>query len=295
MNDRASLVDLARRVEANGFDALYVSDHPGVVASPFAVLATAACATSTLRLGTYVCNTGVREPVQLASDAATIDMLSEGRFIFGVGAGHTPAEWTMEGRSYPSASDRVGRFTEMVAVVVQLLSGEVVNFDGRFVRVRDGFLLTPRPIQPRLPVLVGGNGKKLLAETARYADVISLTGLGRTLADGHRHTADWTARAIDERIDVIRAAKPEADVVLDALVQVVETTNEPAGAAERVASAVPGLTPEDVLAAPFALFGSVESIADDLVEYEERWGISSYVVRDAAVDTMAGVIRRLNS
>ena len=293
-NDRATLIDLARKVEANGFHALYVSDHPGVCASPFAALAMAASATATLRLGTYVCNTGVREPIQLAGDAATIDVLSDGRFIFGVGAGHTPAEWTMEGRPYPSATDRVGRFGEMVAVLVGLLAGEVVNFDGQFIHVRDGFLLAPRPAQPHLPMLVGGNGKKLFAQTAPHADVISLTGLGSTLADGHRHTADWSAQAIDDRVQLIRSAKPESDLILDALVQVVVTTDDASTAAERVASAVPGLTPDDVLVAPFALIGTAESITEDLLEYQQRWGISSYVVRYAAVDTMTAVIDRLD-
>jgi alkanesulfonate monooxygenase SsuD/methylene tetrahydromethanopterin reductase-like flavin-dependent oxidoreductase (luciferase family) len=108
-SDARSWLELARKVEALGFDALYVADHPGVTASPFASLASAASVTSTLKLGTYVCNAGVRDPVTLASDAATVDVLSNGRLILGLGAGHTPAEWTMNGSDCPSARARVGR------------------------------------------------------------------------------------------------------------------------------------------------------------------------------------------
>ncbi len=286
--------DLARKAEACGFDALYVSDHPGVTASPFSSLAAAALVTSTLRLGTYVCNTGVRDPVQLASEAATVDVLSDGRFILGLGAGHTPAEWTMAGRRYPTAAARVTRFGEMVGVVTRLLAGEVVTFYGGDVNAEEAFLLAPRPVQDRIQLLVGGNGKRLLRIAARYADAISLTGLGRTLEDGHRHTADWSVDGIDERIALItQAAAERAPVVLDALVQHVEITDDPATVAARVASAAPGLTPNDVLAAPYALVGAVDEIVDQLLAYRERWGFTSYVVRADSMEAVTPVIARL--
>ena len=97
-------LDLARKAEAAGFDTLYVADHLGVTASPFAALAAAAGATSTLKLGTYVLNAGIRDPLSLASEAATVDVISNGRFVLGLGAGHTPAEWAMTGRDYPTAA-----------------------------------------------------------------------------------------------------------------------------------------------------------------------------------------------
>jgi len=73
-------------------------------------------------------------------------------------------------------------------------------------------------------------------------DIITMTGLGRTLADGHRHTADWSPASIDERVANVREGAGDRDLVLDALVQHSEITDDRAGAAERVASAVPGLT-----------------------------------------------------
>src|SRR5439155_26078632 len=120
-----------------------------------------------------------------------------GRFILGLGAGHTPVEWTMEGRDYPSGGARVTRLAEMVEVITRLLCGEVVTFHGEYVHTKEALLLAPRPVQDHVPLLLGGNGKHLLRIGARHADIVSLTGLGRTLQDGHRHRADWSAEVID--------------------------------------------------------------------------------------------------
>jgi len=92
--------ELAYRVERLGFHALMAADHPGVTASPFAALAAAAAVTSTLQLGTYVCNVGIRDPLAIASDAATVDVLSGGRVTFGVGAGH-PRRMDHDGTPLP--------------------------------------------------------------------------------------------------------------------------------------------------------------------------------------------------
>jgi probable F420-dependent oxidoreductase len=292
-SDARSWWDLARKVEALGFDALYVADHPGVAASPFAALASAATVTSTLKLGTYVCNAGVRSAVPLASDAATVDVLSNGRLILGLGAGHTPAEWTMNGSDYPSPRERVGRLAEMVDVVTWLLAGEVVAFDGQYVRTDSAFLLAPRPAQSKVPLLVGGNGKQLLRIAASHADIVSFTGLGRTLEDGHRHAVDWSAESIDERVAIVRDGVGDRDVVLDALVQHVEITDDRPGAAERVARAVPGLIPTDVLAAPYALVGTVDEVIEELDRHRERWGFTSYVIRADVIDIVAPLLDRL--
>ena len=104
----------------------------------------------------------------------------------------------MIGHPYPSPKHRVGRFGEMVRVITLLLRGEVVTYHGEYVHVDDAFLLAPQPVQPKIPLLVGGNGTRLLRETGGAADIVSLSGLGRTLQDGHRHAADWSAAAIDD-------------------------------------------------------------------------------------------------
>jgi len=292
--DPGSWQSLARRAEDLGFDALYVADHVGVTPSPFVALSAAATVTSTLKLGTYVLNAGLRDPLTLASDAATLDVLSDGRLILGLGAGHTPAEWTMSGRAYPTATARVQRLAETVHVVPALLNGEVVTFHGRHVTLDEAYLLAPRPFSTPIPLLIGGNGTQVLRLGAQCADVVSITGLGRTLEDGHRHMVDWSAASIDERVTMVREATHSRTSfpVLDALVQHVEITEHRSDVAERLARRI-GSTPTDVLGAPYALIGTVNQLVDELRDHRERWGFTSYVVRAEAMEQIAGLIARL--
>jgi probable F420-dependent oxidoreductase len=258
--------ELARRVEDLGFDALYVADHLGMTADPFAALAAAAAVTSSLRLGTYVLNAGIRESLFIASGAATVDALSGGRMILGIGAGHTPAEWTMLGRPYPTAQERVACLRTVV-----------------------GELRAHLPDDQQIPLLIGGNGRRVLQLAASEADIVGLAGLGRTLEDGYRHEALWSPAAIDEQVAIVR--ETGRVVVLDALVQHFQISHERAEVAEVLASRVQGLTPAEALAAPYALFGTVEQLVEELARHRDRWGFTSYVVRADAIDDAAQVLR----
>lgn len=294
-SDPRAFLDLARKAEAAGFDTLYVADHLGETASPFAALAAAAGATSTLKLGTYVLNVGIRDPLSLASDAATVDVISNGRFVLGLGAGHTPAEWAMTGRDYPAPAARVGRLAETVDVVTRLLAGEVVTHHGQYVHVDSASLATPRPVQETMPLLIGGNGAQVVRLGGRVADILSLTGTGRTLADGHRHEVDWSDAAITERVSIVRASAPASGVpVLDALVQHLAITRDRVAAAEHVAPHVPGASAADVLGSPFVLLGTLDELTAEIVQHHERWGFTSYVVRPSVFDDAAALIEHLH-
>ena len=276
-----AFLDLARKAEDLGFHALYVADHVGLTAAPFPLLAAAASATTTLRLGTYVLNCGVRDPLMIASETATLDAISDGRTILGLGAGHTPAEWTMNGKEYPSPSERVDRLEEVVALVPSLLRGETVSHDAH--------VEAPRPVQDHVPLLIGGNGTRVLQLAARTADIVSLSGLGRTLPDGHGHVAMWSAAAIQRSVTLVHGVP-----TIDALVQHVEITDDARTAATRMANHVEGLQPDDVLAAPFALVGTIDDLADEIASHEQRWGITSYVVRAPAIDAVGALIAKVS-
>jgi probable F420-dependent oxidoreductase len=292
--DSRAWTDLARKAEDSGFYALYVGDHLGATASPFAALTAAALATSTLKVGTYVLNAGIRDPLAIASDAATVDVLSNGRLILGLGAGHTPAEWAMTGRDHPSAAQRVGRLVETVDVVKKLFAGEVVTHHGRYLHVDDAFLLTPRPVQDVIPLLIGGGGARVLRLGGRVADIVSLTGMGRTLEDGHRHEVDWSDAAIDASVAHVRDASTDPErPVLDALVQHVEITEHRVKAAAVVARHVPGAHGAHIIAAPYTLVGTIDQLVDEIMQHHERWGFTSYVVRTGVIDAGAALIERL--
>ena len=293
VSDAAAFRELARRVEGSGFSTLYVADHLGVTQDPFAALAAAAAVTTTLRLGTYVLNASVRDPLTVAAGAATVDVMSEGRMILGLGAGHTPVEWSMLGREYPSAAARVGHFALVLDAIDRLLRGEVVSCDAPTLSLRDAYLLSPLPVRGEIPLLIGGNGARVLRLAGARASIAALSGLGRTLGDGHAHTAEWTGESIDERVGVVRAAAAGRSVTLDALVQVVVVTDDRDGVATRVACEIPGVNGADVLGAPYALIGSVAQLADEILEHRERWGFTSYVVRADAIDAATRVLDEL--
>jgi probable F420-dependent oxidoreductase len=286
--DAAEWVALCRRAEELGFDAIYAAHHVGSTASPFVTLAAAAAVTSRVRLGTYVINAGIAEPLQLAADVATLDVVSAGRAVLGLGAGHTPAEWTMLGRAQPAPRERVDRMIAVAEATRRLLLGHTVTADG----LDHARLDQPRPVQDPVPLLIGGNGTRVLRYAARHADIVGLSGLGRTLPDGHSHEVAWRPNQVAERVELVRGAAAAAGCApqLEALVQHVELTDDAEAAAQRLAADLRGTTAADLLAAPYTLFGTPETIAAELRGHAERLGITRYVVRADALDAAAAIL-----
>ena len=287
-------LETARRAEDEGFERFYCADHPGSTVSPVPALAAAAAVTSRIRLGALVMNAGVHEPFDLAADVASLDLLSAGRAIFGVGAGHTPAEWAQVGRAHPSARDRVGRLLEVVEVVQRLLAGGPVTFAGEHIDLiaLEG-LSVPR--HGEIPLLIGGNGSRVLRYAATHAEIISLSGLGRTLPDGHRHEVAWRPDQIDQRLDLIREATPAGKApALEALVQHVQITDDALGAAAEWAGPL-DVRPEDLLEAPYVLIGTVGEIASKIRRTAADRGIMAYAVRAPTMDDVALIRAELSS
>ncbi|MEZ5167527.1 MAG: LLM class flavin-dependent oxidoreductase, partial [Acidimicrobiales bacterium] len=197
----------ARLVEGAGFDLVLLADHVGPDReSPMVNLAAVAAATSTIRIGTYVLNNDMRNPVQLAWEAATLDRMSGGRFELGLGAGHTPQEYAATGIELADGPVRKARLAEAVEIIRALVDGETVDRDGVHYRVA-GARISPAA-QARMPIVVGGSGAALLRHAGRHADGVGLTGLGATLPDGHTHAVDWSAQRLDRQIQHVTEAQP---------------------------------------------------------------------------------------
>lgn len=293
-DDLAACVDHAQQAEAAGFDVVTLPDHIGSsMASPMLVLAAMAEATSTIRLGTFVLNNEMRNPVQLAWESATLDRLSGGRFELGLGAGHTPHEFAATGIELVAARQRKRRVAESVEIIRRLLDGEAVTYVGDHYSVTDAAVV--EPVQPRLPILVGGNGDELLTHAAQHADIIGLQGLGRTLADGHRHDVKWSEAWLDHQIDVITKGSAGRDtaVELNALVQMVTITDDREAALAVLQAEIPTATLDDLRATPYIAVGTHDEIADHLRSVRDRWGISYFVCR--ALTDFAPIIERLRS
>lgn len=289
---RGSWLELAREVERAGFDGLYVADHPGATSAPFVALAAASAVTDRIRLGTCVVNAGMWEPLALANEIATLDVVSGGRAVLGVGAGHTPSEWTSTGRSYPSPGERVDRMIELVDTTRALLAGDTVSCRGRHVTLTDATLADPRPVQNRIPLLIGGNGRQVVRYGAQHADRVGITGLGRTLGDGHRHEVDWTAAGLDRIFEIVGAAAAESGggPQIEALVQHVEITDDAEATAARLVPHIPGASVEDLLSSPFVWIGTVDEISERLRAHQRDRGIELYMVREQTISDVGLIL-----
>jgi probable F420-dependent oxidoreductase len=275
---RRAWQDEARRAEDLGFDTIVVPDHVvDDLLSPMVALATMAEATTRLRVGTFVLNNDFRHPALLAREAATIDLLTDGRLELGLGAGHAAPEYAEIGLPFDPARVRVARLEESAQLMRRLFDGEEVTFAGAHYRVA-GHRLAPAR---RPTLLIGGNGDRVLRLGARYADIVGLTGTGRTLPDGQNHEIEWAAEQIDAKVAVVRGAAGDRidQLELNVLVQHVEITADRRAGADRFA-ARGKLDPDVLLEAPYLLIGTIDEIVEQLHRARERWGFSYYVTRD---------------
>ena len=175
------LSELARAADRAGVHAVYVSDHlmpfgpvglpaedPGLEA--WTTLTGLAAVTERARLGTLVLGNTLRHPAVVAKMAATLDQVSGGRLVLGLGAGWQPNEHLACGIALPPVAERLDRFEESLTAITTLLRDGGGTFAGRYVTLT-GASCRPRPAQQRLPVLVGGSGeRRTLRIAATYAD-----------------------------------------------------------------------------------------------------------------------------
>jgi probable F420-dependent oxidoreductase len=293
---RAEWRETARKVEALGYDTLTIPDHLTEVVSPMPALVSAAEATTALRVGTNVLNNDLRHPVLVAREAATVDLLTDGRLQLGLGAGSIKSEYDEAGLRFDPGKIRVERLAEAVEIIKRLLAGDSVTFAGQHYRVT-GHTIAPPPLQkPHPPVLIGGNGRQLLALAAREADIVGFSGI--TFRQGGAVPPDlsaWRAAAIDERVQFVRdmAGERFPALELNALLQRVVVTGDRRKAAEELTSRWTELSADEVLESPYVLIGTVDEIVADLRARRERWGISYYIVREPYLDAFAPIVARL--
>ena len=236
-------------------------------------------------------NGGVREPMLLAADVATLDLLSGGRAVLGLGAGHTPAEWAAVGRVRPDVAGRVDRCIAVAEATTRLLAGEKVTVDRAGVVLRGALLAKPRPVRDRVPLLIGTANSRLLRWAGEHADIVGLTGFGRTLPDGHAHEARWRLDQIDAQVALVRAGGAAA---LEALVQVVAVTDD-AEAVLAGHAAELGMGVEELGEVPFQLVGTPDEIVAAVRRNRERWGITRYAVRSNALESLGPLLPRLKA
>jgi probable F420-dependent oxidoreductase len=286
------VVQRARWAEKAGFSTFSVSDHLNA-ASPFVTLQAVAGATSHIRLGTLVVNNDWRHPAVLAQDAATVDRLSGGRLELGVGAGWALGEYRRAGIAYEAPTTRVERLRETVMALRALFAGEPVTTDGPHVRLRD-HIVVPAPAQgAALPLLVGGNGDRLLALAAEHADIVSFTGFSPD-RDGANVRTHFSRAGLADRVAHVgrhaagRATEPELNLLLQQLTITDDREYLAHQLAQRTNQSI-----LEVLSCPFLAIGTVEEICGHLFRLAGDFGIGYVTVFNQHADDAATVMAAL--
>ena len=225
---QSSIQEAARRAEDLGFDVLHLPDHLGA-AAPLPTLMTAATATTTLRIGTFVLNAGFYKPALLARDVAALRDLSGGRFELGLGAGYVREEFEAAELSFPTARQRV----EYLGHITEYMREHVAD----------------------VPILIAGNGDKLLTVAARRAHIIGLTG---------GDPADGAEDPLAERIEFVRNAAGDRFDELELNIAITALPIDGSGMPDLTIPRrfLPTLTDDQLLKTPGVLSGSTTDMAE---------------------------------
>lgn len=301
-NSRAEWADNARKAESLGYSTLLGSDHiawGGL--SPLLALLTAAEATTTLRLGIHVLDNNVRNPARLAHEAATVDVLSDGRLELGLGAGWLAADYDAMGVPFDPSSVRVTRLTEAVPLIKRLFVEDVVTHNGQHYTV-NGLNLQPKALQrPHPPLYIGGGGKRILTLAGQEANIVGLAP--KATSDGKLDFATSAADALIEKVNWVREAAGTRFGDLELHIQIINvviTDNRRRGA-EAAAKQLAGasaiginvnLSAEQILDFPQVLVGNIDQIVETLQERRERFGIS-YITVFGDIDSFSPIVARL--
>jgi probable F420-dependent oxidoreductase len=284
--------DTVRQVEDLGYESFHMDEHFGNQLAVVPALMAAADATSTLLVGPHVAGVDFHNPVMFAKECATIDLLSEGRFTLGIGAGWSEKDYAIAGVHQDAAITRIGRLREAVQVMKGLWAEGPFSFDGEHYRVAEVDAV-PKPYSP-IPIMIGGGGAKILALAAEEADIVGINPkiVGRKI--NPESMATTAADAMDEKLDAVRSAAGGRFDELELQVQIFKTvvTDKPQEAAEQLAPAF-GMEPEVMLGAPFFQLGTVDQIIENIQAMRERWGISYVLFQSDGIVPMGPVVERL--
>jgi probable F420-dependent oxidoreductase len=290
VESRKAWAEAAKRVEDSGFSVLLVPDHFALPVAPVPAMLAAAEATTVLRVGSYVLANDFRHPAVLAKEAATLDLLTDGRFELGLGAGWNGAEYRRAGIPFESGRVRFERLNEAVRVIKALLDSGSADFDGTHYRT-EGLPCPVRTVQTPLPLLLGGGGRRMLRFAAEQASIVGLMGAAR---DGAIDMSTVSEQATLRRIGWIRdAAGARFDQIeLNVFVFQARLTEDRAAAVETIARDA-SLDPALVAASPHYLLGTREQMREQLLRLRAEHGLSYFAFFDRDLPMVAPVVAQL--
>jgi probable F420-dependent oxidoreductase len=267
-------------------------DHLGDQLSPIAALSAAAAATTHLHIGGFVFANDYRHPLVLAREAATLDVLSGGRFELGIGAGWNTTDYRKLGMAYDPPALRVDRLSEAVPLVKRLLAGETVDHIGTHYALRGAVTGVRREQRPAVPLLIGGGGPRILRLAAREANIVALQP--QMDPHGRPMLRQATERATAQKIEVLRAAAGSRFEELEINVIVGDAGLMGSGRPplESLATATKSLT-RMLIETPYVLYGTLDQLRDRVLRRRDRLGISYYAIPGRAMEAMAPLVAAL--
>lgn len=292
----AQIRDWARKAEDLGYSTVYVSDHfVDHPLAPMPTIAAVAACTTTLRVGTLVLGNDYRHPVMVAKEAATIDVISDGRLELGIGAGWMTVDYEQAGLPLDRPGVRIDRLQESIAIMKGLWRAGPFSFAGEHYTVT-GLEGEPKPVQqPGPKVVIGGGGQRVLSLAGREADIV---GINATLTSG-RPDDPTTApslnpASIDDKVGWVREAAGAryADIEIQSFAGFVMITDDARPVAEAMAPAF-RTTPEEVVDSPVGMLGTIDEIVASLERRRARWDMTYHVVPVEQIDAFAPVVERL--
>lgn len=301
MTTRSAWIESVRHIEALGYATVLIRDHfvPDFFGDQFAPLAammSAADATTTLRVGTLVIDNDYRHPVVLAKEAATIDLLSDGRLELGLGAGWLEREYDVAGMTYDRNSVRIDRLEEAIAVMKGLWADKPAYFAGAHYRI-DSLEGYPKPAQhPHPTLLIGAGHPRMLRLAGREADIVGFLTTSVATGTVVDVPVNRMWETVERQVGYVREGAGERfdQVELSGIITLLVTDQRRKRTEELIqVRGWSGLSVEDVWNMPFVFIGSVEEIAAQMEERRERLGFSYFIIADDMVETLAPIVARL--
>jgi len=287
----------AQAAEALGYDLIVLPDHlvlegperqfdPRSLAYDMIVIAAVlAEATKKIRIGHLVLCNLFRHPAITAQALMTLDRVSGGRLIAGLGTGWTETEFQMTGIPFPPIAERLRMLDEALACIISLWTNERTTFAGEFYKFDDA-ILWPKPVQqPRPPIVVGGGGKGLLRIAAKYADYVNLIpDAGKRGKISLENVKRMTDQSFREKADFVRQEAKRLGRNPDAIhlsnfvftLAITDSRDATRKTAEMLGPML-GQTPEGILGSPMSLIGTPDECVVELKRRAKEWGVSQFI------------------
>lgn len=286
----------AEWADANGFYSVSINDHFfSPLGSPqlpqlecFSTLSAVAAVTNKVRLAPCVAANSFRTPPMLAKITSTLDHLSNGRLVLGIGSGWQRSEYDAHGYPYPSNVERLEQLRDAIRLIKAMWTEEEPSYRGRFFSVSKAYN-NPRPVQkPHPPIMVGGSGSKLLEITAAEAQIANLIPPiinGKDFAQDPGAAVKFDKQNLKRRIEMLRRLAVEAGREADAveisgltMLRLSSSKSEADAAAQQTASAMGFPSGQAARNSPVLLIGTPEEAKRELRSRIEQLGMTYFIM-----------------